>query len=519
MKIASYLSITTHTAALRLIGQIIAFISGLLISTTFGATSSTDTYYASLIIPTSLANLVINILCNMFAPIYLEYIHRDPTQQQSILTSLNYLTSLALLGAVIIGLFAVPISFSLRNLSASNLAQASTMGVALVALTPLIGMTRLSSTICEAHGHYRLPAIAALLNPFAFVLILLITTPTLGIYSLVWANLAGQTTEFLILTVYAQRRLNFPIRLNSNLHPAVREMLIHSVAPAVTYGALMFVPAFDRTAAAILDAGNLTAFHYGERIVTILDLVMMTSIISIISNYWAQQTAKHNIDAAARTLSTVLSPMLFVLIPLCAGGFALRYPLFSVLFHHGQFTLDGAAAQVFGLLLLSAPLNYMIVIIVRLMLIARNTRAQMILALSISMLNLVFNFLLVPSLGLAGIAISTLLSRALVLVAGFGFLKNQLPQINLKPILFSLIRTFACVGIMIAPLVLLQSLLSPALSRDNGLLLQIAALLGTVSISGIIYVAAAYQIRHPELSKLHQIAMTSLMPRFNSPQL
>jgi putative peptidoglycan lipid II flippase len=519
MKRADLLAVTAYTSVLRLIGQFIAFVSGLTISATFGATSATDNYYTALILPASLANLVMNILTNLFAPIYLERIHRDPTQQQPILSSLSFATSTALAGAALISLAAVPVSISMRSLQVSDMLQASIFGVALVLLTPLVGLTRLLSAISEAHQHYKLPAAASLLNAFTFVLVLVLTTHRIGIYSLLCANLAGQTTEFLVLAVYASINLHISLRPRPQIHPAVREMLIHSLAPAVTYGALFFVPTFDRAAAAALDAGSLTAFHYGERIVSVLDIIIMGSVITIVSNHWAQQAAEGGINTALYTFNPVISNLLFILVPLSLGGFALRYSIFSVIFHHGQFTADRASAQVFGLLLLSAPLNYMIVIIVRLLLIVRDVRAQMILAVGISALNTLLNILLAPLFGLAGVALSTLLSRVVILAMSYHFLRGRLPQVNVKIIFPNLARTFACAGIMFFSVFLLQFLLPPALSRAGGLLVQIATLGGVIAVGSTIYFGAAYLTRHPELIALRQILTTRLRRRLSPSQL
>jgi len=515
MKRADLFAVTAYTSVLRLIGQLIAFVSGLIVSATFGATNATDNYYTALILPAALANLVVNILTNLFAPVYLEHIHRDPTQQRPILAALSFVTSAALGGATIISLVAVPVSISLRGLRANNTLQASIFGVALVALIPLVGLTRLLGTICEAHERYKVPAVASLLNPLAFVLILMLTAQKIGIYSLLCANLAGQMTEFLVLTVYAWGKLHISLCPSPRLHPAVREMFAQSLAPAGTYGALFFVPTFDRAAAAILDAGNLTAFHYGERIVTVLDIIIMGSVITVVSNHWAQQAAERGINAALHTFNSVISNLLFILIPLTLGGFALRYPIFSVLFHHGLFTSDNDSAQVFGILLLSAPLNYMIVISVRLLLIARDVRAQMILAIGISLLNALLNIILVPPFGLTGITLSTLLSRAFILALSYRFLKSRLSQINIKLILPNLARTFACAGIMAIALFLLQHLLSPTLSGNNGLFAQIVALGVVISIASSIYLGAAYLTHHPELLALRDLLIDHLSARFS----
>jgi putative peptidoglycan lipid II flippase len=518
MKRTDLLVITAYTSVLRLIGQIIAFVSGLAISIIFGATSATDNYYAALILPSSLANLVMNVLTNLFAPIYLEHIHRDPAQQQPILASLGFITSAALIGAALISLAAVPISLLIRALPAPNLLQAAIFGITLVALTPLVGLTRLLSAICEAHGLYGMPAIAALLNPLIFVLILLLTTQRIGIYSLLCANLAGQTTELVILIVYMRLKLHIPLHSSPHIHPAVREMLMQSIAPAVTYGALFFVPALDRATASILSPGSLTVFHYGERVVTLLDIIIMTSLITVISNHWAQRAAEHGINAVALTLNPILSNLFFILVPLILGGFALRYSIFSVLFHHGQFSADKESAQVFGLLLLSAPLNYTIVIVVRLLLLARDVRAQMILAVGISALNTFLNVLLAPILGLVGIALSTFISRAIILALSYRFLRSRLPQIDIKPILPNLVRTFRCAGTMLAFLLILQFFLSPTLSRDNGLLMQIAALAVTIGLTGVVYFAMANLTRHPDLALLRQTITAHLSTRFDISQ-
>ncbi|MEO8392538.1 MAG: lipid II flippase MurJ [Chloroflexota bacterium] len=518
MKRADLLSVTAYTSVLRLIGQLFAFASGLTISATFGATDATDNYYTALILPASLANLVVNILTNLFAPIYLEHIHHDPAQQRSILSSLSFVTITALAGATLISIAAVPISTTLRSLQAPNALQASIFGVALVTLTPLVGLTRLLSAICEAHQRYKLPTAASLLNPLIFVLVLLLTAQRIGIYSLICANLAGQVTELVILLAYASRNLHISLRPSLRLHPAIREMLAQSLAPVVTYGALFFIPTFDRATAAALDAGSLTTFHYGERIVTVLDLIVMGSIITVVSNYWAQQSAERGIDATSDTFNPVISNLLFILVPLSLGGFALRYPIFSVLFHHGLFIADGASAQVFGLLLLSAPLNYMIVIIVRLLLIARDVRAQMILAIGISALNTILNILLAPLLGLSGIALSTLLSRVFILVLGYRFLRNRFSQIDIKPIQPNLVHTFCCAGIMVITLALLQSLLSPALSRSDGLLVQIAALGITISAGIGVYFGIASLTHHPEFTSLRQTVTDRLSTSIRSSQ-
>ncbi|HVU11784.1 MAG TPA: lipid II flippase MurJ [Phototrophicaceae bacterium] len=504
MKRGQLFTVTAYSSALRLLAQIVALISGLTIASTFG---ETDSYYAALILPAALANLAINILTNLFAPIYLEHIHTDPAQRRPILASLTFFVTIALVVGIIISLVAVPISIHLRGGQTDS--SATIFGVSLVALVPLLGYSRLTAIICEAHQHYRAPALAALLNPLTFLITLLILLPHLSIYSLLCANLAGHSVELLAVSIYARRRLQIPFRPSPRLHPAIREMLLRSLLPALTYGALFFVPTLDRLTASILSTGSLTAFHYGERLVTALDLLIITSVVTVASNQWAQRAAERGIDSAAQTANDVFSLLLFVLMPIITIGAVLSHSLLALLFQHGAYTNVDASAQVFAILLVSAPFNYLIVLNVRLLLIARDVRAQAILSLGIALLNALLDVALAPLLGLTGIALSTLVARALIFVLSRYLLHRRIPSIHFRPLLPNLIRTLISATTMLVVLLILDVLFSPALS--GSIAHQIAALGLMITASGIIYLSAAALLRHPDLLQM--------IPTFRLPTL
>ena len=174
----------------------------------------------------------------------------------------------------------------------------------------------------------------------------------------------------------------------------------------------------------------------------------------------------------------------------------------SVLFEHGVFTDAAASAQVFGILILSAPLNYLIVLIVRLLLIARAARAQSILALGIAGLNAGLNIALAPIFGLAGIALSTLFSRALILLLSYAFLLRYLPQIGIRLSRAALVRTAVSAVAMVSVVILLQSQFSFALSRSDGIAVQIAVLSTLIGVGAAVYLLVAFLIRHPDLFSL-----------------
>jgi putative peptidoglycan lipid II flippase len=114
------------------------------------------------------------------------------------------------------------------------------------------------------------------------------------------------------------------------------------------------------------------------------------------------------------SLNDAFGLLAFSVIPFSVGGALLSRPIVSVMFERGAFDAVDASAQVFGILLLSLFSTYAFILMLRLLLILRETRAQALLSVTLSALNAVLNGA-GPLFGLIGIAISTLISRAIVL--------------------------------------------------------------------------------------------------------
>jgi putative peptidoglycan lipid II flippase len=508
------LTSTLNTTVLRLIGQMVALGSGILISAQFGATAATDDYYTALILPGNLANLVISVLTAVFAPIYLEHLHRDPDQDRPIRSSLAFVATLGLAVAALISLIAVPVSVTARGLSGPSEAErAALFGVVLVGVGPLIGYTRLIGIACEARQHYSAPAIGVLINPVVFVGTLALTAQSLGIYSLLVANVFGAVAEFALITGYSVRVLRLPFGIAPRLHPAVREMLARSVSPALAYLAIFFVPTVDRAVATTLDAGSLTAFHYGERIVVAVDYLIAGGALTVISNYWANTAAQKGIGAVAESLPDGISLLGFGLIPMCVGGALLGQPVISVLFERGAFTAVTASAQVFSILLVSLFMAHYIVLFVRLLLIVKNTAAQLILSLITVVLNTVLNLAFAPVYGVAGIALSTLITRLVVVTGAVWYVRQALPDVKIARAMPRLAHTTLCTAIMMGVVIGLMGVLGPQLGRANGFLVQVLTLIGVIGAGAGAYILSAALTRHPDFIMLFSVAQKTRLGR------
>ncbi len=501
------LTSTLNTTTLRLIGQIIALVTGVVISAQFGANTATDSYYTALILPGSLANILVTALMVAFIPLYLEHINHAPQEQSALLRSLYFIALLSFIPAGVVSLIGVGFSLASRQLTApTDTQQAVHFGLAFLALIPLLGGARIAAFICEAHQHYSASVLAVLANYGVFLVLLVMTVNALGIYSLLWANLGGAGAELTYIWGYSRAKLNLPLLFTPRIHPVVWKAVRNSPAPIIAYLAFFFVPVIDRTIATTLQTGSLTAFHYGERIVTAIDALIAGGVLIVLSNYWANIVASKGREAIIEGVNEGVALFAFGLIPLCIGAALLGRPIISVVFERGAFTAVEQSAAVFSVLVGCLFLSHYIGLFLRLFQMLRNSQAQILFSLLTIPLNLISDLVFVSICGLLGIALSTLLTRFIVTGALYALVRRELPGVSLRRILPRLSRTLFSTLVMGGIVIALQVLFAGLLARENGFALQVISLIVVIGCGIVTYFLVARLIKHPDLRTLLQVA-------------
>jgi len=490
------LTTTLNITGIRLIGQVVALFNPVVISAAFGTTLATDHFYSAQIIPVGLTSLYYTILSAVFAPIFLSYVHREPDQEKPILASLTFLTVCALALIMVVSGIGLPLLTTLRSISdAALFQQAILYGLVMIALLPLSGLTSFITVLCYTKGQHLMPALLSISNPIIFIGTVALLAPILGPLSMLIGSILAVIADFALSNGYAIWRLRLPFRISPRIHPAVKEMIGLAALPAITYSVLFFVPTADRAAASSLPAGSLTAFHYGERLVTALETLFMNGVITVISTYWATTIAQKGKNAVGKSVVEITSVLAFGLVPLCVGGVLVSHPFVAVLFGRGAFAVVAETADVFGLLLVGMGLGLHIVLFTRLLVYLRHTFIQMVMAFLTSILNVVLNIVFMGWFGLAGIALSTVVTRLIILAATAIILNRFLPEIRLGQTIYRLVATALCTLIMGVVVVVVRGIVwGPGLGFFN----QILAVIVMVATGGATYVLAARLIRHPD---------------------
>jgi putative peptidoglycan lipid II flippase len=196
----------------------------------------------------------------------------------------------------------------------------------------------------------------------------------------------------------------------------VRATLVLSAPVLVSLSVLQVNPLIDRTMAAGLGDGKVTALELGLRLFLVPAGLVTGLLLSPITATWAARHAAGGLAALEASVAEALRTLLVWVPPLVIIGFAVRRQAVEVLFAGGAYPASALhdTAEVLGMIVLSLPAQAVTVVLATLFIVQKDTRFPMKIALANVVLNTCLNLALRPEFGVAGIALSTTLTYTLL---------------------------------------------------------------------------------------------------------
>jgi putative peptidoglycan lipid II flippase len=178
---------------------------------------------------------------------------------------------------------------------------------------------------------------------------------------------------------------------------------------AVGATVLQFNPLVDRTMAAGLGPGNVTALELGFRLFSAPAGLLGAILIAPIATAWAARLETDGWSAVGRSFSRILGAVVIVVPPLTIVGFLLRHDLVGLVYRSHAYTAVAVSrtADVFGLLLFGLGPEILFVPLSALFVIRGDTVFPMKVAIANATMNALLDLVLRGPLGVSGIALST----------------------------------------------------------------------------------------------------------------
>lgn len=416
---------------LDVLGRLVSVVKELAVASYFGTGDVLDAFLIAFIVPSFVINVIEGSLGMAVIPAYIRAREQQGRQYaQSLMSGIMCLSLAAtLLVAVLlaaVGLRIMP--WIAGGFSESKLRLTQNLYYLLIPTVFISGLSSIGSTILNAEEKFGLAAFTRAAVPLCIIL-MLIFLPGWGSYALAAGTGAGYLLECLIIAG-GLRKQGVALLFRWTGLTAELRLVVSQYIPAL-FGTLLMCSSVlvDQAMAAMLPSGSVSALNYAVKVVSLPLSLAGTALGTAVIPFFSQMVARKQWQQIRHTMRRYLG-IIFVggstvsMVLIVAGESLVR-----LLFERGSFTGADTAvvARVLTYYALQAPFYVANILVTRVISSLRANRVLMWASVFNVVVNVVLNYVLMQSMGVAGIALSTsityFLSFTILLVCSLRLIK------------------------------------------------------------------------------------------------
>lgn len=414
--------------------KIIGFLRDATIASLFGASLSTDAYTMSLIIPNLLFGVIGAAISTTFIPILSESYKNNG--RDDMFAFGNSIINLLLLISIFLCILGWVFTPDIVKIIAPKFSSEKYILTVKLTRISIISMLFMSITagytaILQTLNDFTAPALMSVV-----VSIPIITYNFLGarfgIYGLVIVTLIGYGLQALILIPWLIKN-NYKYRLKINLHdPRINKMLILIMPILIGAGVDQINDIVDRIMASGLSDGSIASLDFAIKTNKLVYSIFAMAIVTVIYPTLSIEVSGNNYSKFRKYISKAINNINMLMIPSAIGLMVLRSTVVRVLFKHGAFDENAVVMTSSALLFLSIGIIFYGIrdVCNRAFYALKDTKTPMIngifgLCACISM-----NLIMVPRMGVAGLALANTTSAVVCSVLLVKNLRKKIDGIN-----------------------------------------------------------------------------------------
>jgi len=403
-------------SVVALFGLALSFLREVVIAAKIGAGSDVDAYIVASLYPTFLGSVFASTFGSTLVPAYHRTALESDLARDEFVSAAWTLSVLVVLAVtVLLGLFLGPLlRIATPGFDEQNRALAFKMAFLLLPTGVCNGLIAYQSAVLSARKSFLVAGLAVPLAAAAVTVAVLVFGDRIGVFAIVYGSLAGAVAGLLLLGLVAMRQ-GVRLRLVRRFWTPPVKHSVRLAAPLLVGIVATFGTVFvDRAMASSLGPGSIASLGYAEKVIRIPEAVIMGALPVVLFPYLSQSALAGD-HRDLRAISTFgLALMVAVLIPVSVFCVAFSGPLTELLFQRGKFdvtavhlTASALACYAFGL-----TFNGMGYVLPRILLALEKNYVIALLGCGNVVLKVIYNTLLIPLFGHAGIALGTSLMYA-----------------------------------------------------------------------------------------------------------
>jgi putative peptidoglycan lipid II flippase len=378
----------------------------------YGRSDALDAFLAAALIPNLLINLISESMNQALVPTLIRVREREgPTQAQQLLSS-SMLWMCMLLAAVSVAMALTARGFFpliASHFPAAKLDLSVRLFYALLPVVLITGIAANCTAVLSTVERFALPALAQAVTPAAIIAGVLLLSGRMGIWALVYANLAGALVHAAVVAGMMEFH-GYRFRLWwHGMTEAAREVAQQYgpvlLSGVVASGGLLV----DQAMAAMLPSGSVSALVYAGRFVGVALTLLGGALSTAITPYFSRLIAHRDWAGCRHTLRTWVRLTAQVSAPIAAVLIGGSHWLIRITFQHGAFGPRDTAvvAPVLAMYALQIPFFVSSRVFYRFLVAVRRTDLILYCGTLNLGLDVVLNLILMRWFGIAGIALAT----------------------------------------------------------------------------------------------------------------
>jgi len=392
--------------------KVVATLKEFVVAGVFGRSDAMDAFLIAFLIPGLLINLFSESMNQALIPTLVRVRESEgETKAQDLLSSAMVWTSLLLAAGSLLMAGAARLFFPIlvSRFSAEKLLLTEHLFYGLLPLVLIAGIASTCTAVLNTFEKFAWPALAPIATPIAILCSAWLLAGRLGIWTLVFANVAGSLVH-LSLVVWMMGTHGYRFRARwPMVGPAMRHVAgqygLILLSGLVASGGLLV----DQGMAATLPSGSVSTLVYANRFVSVVLTLMAGTIATAVTPYFAQMVARQEWRACRHTLNTYVRLTAAVAIPVALGMMFGSHLLIRLTFQHGAFGAADTAAVAPVQTMYAIQLPFFIVSRVFYRYLVAMCRTSLIFYCGMInlVLDVILNIVLMRTMGVAGIALAT----------------------------------------------------------------------------------------------------------------
>ena len=365
----------------------------------------------------------------------------------------------------------------------------------------ILGISGVVMGILHSMKHFTFPAIAPIFWNIINLLALYLFYQQGGIYAAAWGVLVATFVQLLIQHLGF---LKVPFRHTISffpLHPAIKHIGLLMIPVTLSIGVINFNALVGNFFASLLGPAEVAAIDSAFRLFQLPQGMFAVAIGTVLFPVLSTANVAKQMDHFAKILETGLRQISFLTLPFTGWFVALSLPISRLCFERGNFTAKDSQMVAWALLFYSIGMSFTSVntLFNRGFYSLKKTWLPLHLSILNILLNILLTWLFLHPLRHGGICLAVSLVSIVNFFGLCYFMKREVPQFKIKPILFSFLKASMLTFFLSLTSYFTWQILDQEMGRS--LWAQTLSLLSGFTTGGIVYLALGYLFRFQEIEE------------------